>query len=242
MVATVFYSPHQDDEALGMAGAIREAVETGREVYLVLISNGSPSAALLDRYNSTFFCALCNQQHSFRYSAQQLVEARLMEFRASSAALGIRHVEEMLLDERQAGEEGFIWSIKNKILEYESALPGASHRLVSGRKDFVLNPAHLASTTAAEQAQKEASGKLDLQMYRIYEYRKRFRQGNGCAKITTLTNQQWDYKRIALNQYLRFKPEEGRLAFGLHSVPDLFGLILGWKGKENRREFLDFLR
>src|SRR6516165_10844763 len=118
MVATVFYSPHQDDEALGMAGAIREAVETGREVYLVLISNGSPSAALLDRYNSTFFCALCNQQHSFRYSAQQLVEARLMEFRASSAALGIRHVEEMLLDERQAGEEGFIWSIKNKILEY----------------------------------------------------------------------------------------------------------------------------
>jgi LmbE family N-acetylglucosaminyl deacetylase len=239
--ATVFYSPHQDDEALGMAGGIRQAIEAGREVYLVLISNGFPSAVLLSRYNSNFFCTACGWQHHFRYSAEQLVEARLAEFRASAAVLGACRVEEMLLDERCSSEEKFAHSIKDKILEYESGLPGASHRLVSGRKDFVVNPAHFACTRAAEQAQKEAGGRLDLQLYRVYEYRRRLWQGKGCDRVITLSDCQWEYKRKALGQYLWFNPDEGRLAYGLHSVPDLFGLILGWKGKENRYEFIDLL-
>ena len=207
----------------------------------MLISNGFPSAALLNRYDSDFFCPFCNRQHNFRYSADQLVEARLAEFRASAAVLGVRRVEEMSLDERRSDEERFVRRVKDKILEYESGLPGASHRLVSGRKDFVMNSAHVACTDAAEQAQKQARGRLDLQLYRVYEYRRRFRQGKGCNRVVTLSDMQWEYKRNALNQYLCFNPQKGRLAYGLHSVPDLFGLILGWEGRENRREFVDLL-
>jgi len=237
---TVFYAPHQDDEALGMAGAIRQAIEGGREAYLVLVSNGFPSPALLRRYNSNFFCHLCRRQHQFHYSAEQLIEARLAEFRASAAVLEVRGVEEMSLDEH-SGEDELVRRVEDKILEYESAYPGASHRLVSGRKDFVTNSTHLACTKAAEQAQSEAAGTLDLQLYRVYEYRRRTRQGEGCDRVVTLSEEQWDYKRQALGQYLCFNPDEGRLAFGLHSVADLFGLILGWKGQENRLEFVDLV-
>ncbi len=154
---TVFYTPHQDDEALGMAGAIRQAIEGGREAYLVLISNGSPSPALLRRYNSNFFCHLCRRQHQFHYSAEQLIEARLAEFRASAALLEVRGVEEMSLDEQRSGEDEFVRRVEDKILEYELAYPGASHRLFSGRKDFATNSTHLACTKAAEQAPERSS-------------------------------------------------------------------------------------
>lgn len=40
----IFYTPHQDDESLGMAGAIVEHIEAGRPVFLVLLTDGKPSA------------------------------------------------------------------------------------------------------------------------------------------------------------------------------------------------------
>src|SRR3990167_9550975 len=36
----IFWLPHQDDEAIGFAGAIAKAKAEGRPVFLVLISNG----------------------------------------------------------------------------------------------------------------------------------------------------------------------------------------------------------
>src|SRR5262249_16993662 len=65
--------------------------------------------------------------------------------------------------------------------------------------------------------------------------------GGGMRQDHYLSDKQWEYKRKALSKYLCFNPEEGRLAYGLHSVADLFGLILGWKGRENRHEFVDVL-
>lgn len=46
----IFYSPHQDDESIGMAGAIREHKEAGRSVHLVLLTNGI-NQGLLDIMN-----------------------------------------------------------------------------------------------------------------------------------------------------------------------------------------------
>jgi hypothetical protein len=61
---------------------MRPAIEAESEVYLVQVSNGFPSVALL------FFCILCWREHNFRYSGEQLVEARLAQFRTSAAVLG----------------------------------------------------------------------------------------------------------------------------------------------------------
>lgn len=43
----IFYSPHQDDEAIAMGGAIYEHVSVGRPVYLVLLTNGHPSLNMM---------------------------------------------------------------------------------------------------------------------------------------------------------------------------------------------------
>jgi hypothetical protein len=106
----------------------------------------------------------------------------------------VSRVEEMSLDNRRSDEEEFARSVQDKILEYESAFPGAQ-RLVSGRQDFVINSAHLACTKGAEQAQKKAGGRLDLELYRIYEYRRGGWRGKGCHRIVTLSDGQWEYKR-----------------------------------------------
>ncbi len=60
-------------------------------------------------------------------------------------------------------------------------------------------------------------------------------------RVVRLSEEQCSYKRAALGQYLCFNPDKGRLAYGLHSVADLFGLILGWNGRENRLEFVDLV-
>ena len=45
-VPAVFYAPHKDDEAIRMAGAIRQHKEAGRPVYLVLLTSGANRSLL----------------------------------------------------------------------------------------------------------------------------------------------------------------------------------------------------
>jgi hypothetical protein len=54
----------------------------------------------------------------------------------------------------------------------------------------MINSAHLACTKAADQAQKKAGGRLDLEFYRIYEYRRGVWRGKGCHRIVTLSDGQ----------------------------------------------------
>jgi hypothetical protein len=75
------------------------------------------------RISSPAGCPFCNRQHNFRYSADQLVEARLAEFRASAAVLGVRRVEKMSLDERRSDEEKFVRRIKDKIPRIRIGVP-----------------------------------------------------------------------------------------------------------------------
>jgi LmbE family N-acetylglucosaminyl deacetylase len=66
----IFYSPHQDDEALGMAGAIREHKEAGRPVYLVLLTNGINSG-MLDIMNGGTYCSWHETSHNFNLTMER---------------------------------------------------------------------------------------------------------------------------------------------------------------------------
>jgi GlcNAc-PI de-N-acetylase len=58
----IFYSPHQDDDAIGLAGSVLEHKAAGRPVYLVLVSNGLNGD--LAKYMNEGACHLCGRSRN----------------------------------------------------------------------------------------------------------------------------------------------------------------------------------
>ncbi|MFA4923649.1 MAG: PIG-L family deacetylase [Ignavibacteriaceae bacterium] len=78
----IFYSPHQDDETLGMGASIAEHVRAGRAVYVVLLSNGANSGML----------TYIQQNYNPNATMQDVINARNNEFIAACIALGVHRV------------------------------------------------------------------------------------------------------------------------------------------------------
>lgn len=79
----IFYTPHQDDEILGMGASISEHVRAGRAVYVVLLTNGA-NQGMLD-YITSF--------DVIKYpTMQDVINARNVELIESCKALGVHRV------------------------------------------------------------------------------------------------------------------------------------------------------
>jgi LmbE family N-acetylglucosaminyl deacetylase len=222
----IFYSPHQDDEALGMAGAIAEHKEVGRPVYLVLLSDGHPSASMQDILNGHADCGWHGGRHNFRLSVDQMIWARTIEFVASARALNVDRVfiarNGGIGDLLSVGDyPELVRLIRRTILWFETAYPGASHKLISGKYDVGVggssNPTHLACWEAAHDLTGYIS---DFRFYRPYRY------GGYVQPVSPSWSRplglRWlTQKRAALDEYRRFDPANGRYAFGYHSVGGL---------------------
>lgn len=237
----IFYSPHQDDEAIGMAGAIREHKDAGRPVYLVLLSNGLNSG-LLDILNGRIFCSWHQTYHDCQLTMEQLMWARKIEFVASGKRLGVDRI--YIVEDGQGLDDGepysdyrnFVTRVTNIILRFEANFPGASHKLISGSLDAWTdgskNPTHTACWDAALSLRNQIS---DFRFYRVYVYG--YPLNNRSAAFTLNLKPEWlDAKREALNQYKLFDPDSGRFALGYHSVPTLIDSAF-----EDSREYFDLL-
>src|SRR5262245_57950980 len=138
----IFYAPHQDDEAIGMAGAIREHKAADRPVYLVLLTNGSNSG-LLKILNGQTFCQWHQTHHDFSLTMEQLIWARKVEFIASAMQLEVDKI--FILEDGQGlnGAEPYsrygklVDRIADTIKRFETQFPAASHNLVSGSLDLL---------------------------------------------------------------------------------------------------------
>src|SRR5262249_36407835 len=97
----IFYSPHQDDEAIGLAGSILEHERAGRPVYLVLVSRGE-NGGLAQYMNQGACqslgvrCSALGHYHAFGWQeawpTPEVVSGRTAEFMASAKALGVDKV------------------------------------------------------------------------------------------------------------------------------------------------------
>ncbi|KAF9155789.1 hypothetical protein BG015_008600 [Linnemannia schmuckeri] len=229
---TIFYVPHQDDDALAMALGIREHIEAGRRVIVHLYSDGI-NALLRDIVAGAAPCPLQHSPHKMELTLQDVVTGRTHEFRQSLRSLGVQ--DEDIFEtgwsdiEPLKNYEEFQKKLRDLILGYERKYPGASHKCISGEYDrdsVGRNPTHRACWDVASQLLQEfpqgwpASRQLwDFRFYRTYTYYNPPSQRS--AQFVRALPQFLPYKQRALDQYKRWEPSKGELAWGYHSVKAL---------------------
>ncbi|KAF9950125.1 hypothetical protein BGZ72_008150 [Mortierella alpina] len=228
----IFYVPHQDDDALAMALAIREHIESGRRVIVHLYSDGI-NAMLRDIVAGAVPCPLQHPPHRFKLTLSDVVTGRTHEFRQSLRALGVQ--DQDIFETGWSDIEplkdyaAFKQKLRDLIVGYEQKYPGASHKCISGEYDrdaVGRNPTHRACWDVATDLLNEfprgypISRQLwDFRFYRTYTYYNP--PARRSAQYVRALPRYLAYKQHALDQYKRWDPSKGELAWGYHSVKSL---------------------
>jgi hypothetical protein len=254
----IFYVPHADDEAIAMAAAIAEHKAAGRPVYMVLVSSGDNNG-LLNIMNGKALCPLRiltgwrdhPKYHYFNMTNEQLDKLRKEEFARSAQAMGVDKVF-FGKDGKTIPEELFykdydeaVRQVEDIICSFENLYPGASHKLISGNRDYIfdggywlLNQTHEALYFAAVNYHNYTPSVTDIAFYRGYVYRNpKGNQEIDKSDYIFKNKPEWQViKQNALNCYKEYNPKESKYALGYHSVPDLINAAY-----TNQYTYVDFL-
>ncbi|MEW2256743.1 PIG-L family deacetylase [Streptomyces sp. NPDC047869] len=230
----IFYAPHQDDDAIGLAGSILEHKAAGRPVYLVLVSNGrNPDLAKLMNTNpcplttwdSPHPCA-AGGRHNLSWPTDgttKVVAARTAEFTASAKALGVDKVINF-----KVVDDGFdsvsaynklVDRIEAKVRALAAQYPGASHKFTAGWLE--RTETHKACSDVAYRLMNDGTIS-DVRFNHVYAYgRPRDRRADGAAYVLDIPSSHMKTKRNAMYAYNTWDPSRNLYALGYHSVPDL---------------------
>ena len=231
----IFYSPHQDDETIGMGASIAEHVRIGRPVYVVLFTNGLSSGAI-NILNGKEKCSNHKTFHHFNLSLEDFFNARNNEFIAACKKLGVHRVyianNGKGFDESM-GLKNMIIRFKNVILYFQNQYPNISHKLISGNSDYSRSGenCNIYSQSDAHRAGDIAINNLynlgvvkDVRLYKVYIFSSCFNVSERTSnwKKPVLTSDMLK-KQKACNEYKLFNPKKGRYAIGYyHSVWEYF--------------------
>ncbi len=231
----IFYSPHQDDETIGMGASIAEHVRIGRPVYVVLFTNGASSSAI-DILNGKEKCSFHKAFHHFNLTLEDFINARNNEFIAACKKLGVHRVyianNGKGFDESM-GLKNMIIRFKKLILYFQNQYPNISHKLVSGNSDYSRSGenCNIYSKSDAHRAGDIAVNKLynlgvvkDVRLYKIYIFSSCYKESERTSNWEKpISNSDLLRKQKACKEYKFYKPEEGRYAIGYyHSVWEYF--------------------
>ena len=138
----VFFTPHQDDEVLSMGSAIREHVLAGRQVWVVLLTDGGASGACLTQYTTRAAC----------------VAERDKEFNAGVYNMGATPT---IRSDRMA--DGYLTSdyVKRVVEEYYNYGTGYKNASFKTTSEYDVHPDHVA----AGQGLRAAVGPTDKRFY-----------------------------------------------------------------------------
>lgn len=241
----IFYSPHQDDEAIAMAGGICQHKAAGRTVYLVLLSDGSPSTRMQNILLGRVVCPLHGYRHSefSNWTIDQIIWARKMEMICSARQLGVDKL--FIIDHGQGLDDNEDYAskvnqVKTTVRTFDARYPGADHKLISGQfeqSSGYAHPTHAACWEAAVQL--SSAGEMassQFRFHRVYEYYKEEASRTSNYYQLALTNEWQAAKQSALDEYKTWDPPRGRVAFGHHSVSALIDAAYG-----DAREYIDRL-
>ncbi|GAA4930363.1 PIG-L deacetylase family protein [Streptomyces coeruleoprunus] len=224
----IFYSPHQDDEAIGMAGSILEHKAAGRPVHLVLVSRGENDglAKIMNQGDCTTLGSRCSapgHRHALGWpedGASKVVAARTAEFTLSAKALGVDKVINFNLADGAYGDyDAFVGQVVKKVRALAEQYPGASHKFAAGWLDG--NATHKACSDAAHRLMK--NGELtDVRFHHIYAYQQYppAERDRGAAYVLRIPSAQMERKRKSILAYNTWDPSRNLYSLGYHSVPE----------------------
>ncbi|MGW1951173.1 PIG-L deacetylase family protein [Streptomyces sp. NPDC001920] len=225
----IFYSPHQDDEAIGMAGSILEHKAAGRPVYLVLVSLGE-NDGLAHHMNSgecylRTRCAAPGHRHNLNWptdGTSKVVPARTAEFMASAKALGVDKVINFKVPDSahdKATYPRFVDAVAAKVTSLARQYPGASHKFTAGWLE--ITGTHKALSDVAYRLMND--GRIsDVRFNHIYAYQNPIEtRARGAAYVLNIPSAHMRLKRNAIYAYNTWDPSRNLYALGYHSVPDM---------------------
>jgi len=230
----IFYAPHQDDDAIGLAGSILEHKAAGRPVYLVLVSNGrNPDLAVrmngdpceLTTWPSPHPCA-AGGRHGLSWptdGTSKIVAARTAEFMASAKALGVDKVINFkVVDdgfETVSDYNRLVDRIEAKVRALAGQYPGASHKFTAGWLEHTET--HKAGSDVAYRLMNDGVIK-DVRFNHVYAYARPVDQrADGAAYVLDIPSAHMKTKHNALYAYNTWDPSRNLYALGYHSVPEL---------------------
>ncbi len=226
----VFILPHQDDE-LFIAGTMQRYARTGRNVYAVLVSDGSSSSARhtingKNEEGKSVFCALHGRVHNPKkegyipLTIQKFSQARNEEFIRSVSLLDIprSHIVFMNNGEEKGSKnpifrDGYLFNNAGEAIThiYEKYGDGTYITLSGGHPDHV----------ALEEALKQTKGISEKYFFPL--------DHSDIVEHITLTEKEQKMKLKAVRVYEEWAPRKKRFAIGGHSVKFLFDI---WNSKE----------
>lgn len=203
---TVFwYIPHPDDESIGMADAIHDSVLRGATNYVIFFSQGGAS---LVRYGLR---APDGKIHSL--TREELKEARMEEALAALEILGVHHDNVLFLDfpDGNIPLHGVIEVMNSTVV----LAPDALHCTVS-----ITDPHedHRTLAKALAIVNYQYGNNLRVRYYRVYAYNGSDEELIGVQAVPVRHK---NVKQAALNEYLRWEPDNGRYALGGASMHKL---------------------
>ncbi len=232
----IFYTPHQDDETLGMGASIAEHVRAGKAVFVVLLSNGENDLMLTQirlKYNS-------------KATMQDVINARNNEMIAACQTLGVHRVyianSGLGFPEKNITRATLIKQFKATMDYMRKWYPNAAHKTISGNCDSHTtscgkHDTHRAAATAIHELYNAGAIK-DIRLYRVYIY---YGVAGKCDRnvswLKPVDPRDKAKRQAAIEQYKSKNASKKRYGLGYFSVPQLFD-----KSLNSNYEYVDFIQ
>jgi hypothetical protein len=224
----LFYTPHQDDETLGMGASIAEAVRKGHPVFVVLMTNGK-NEGIKNLLNGNQVCEYHHEKHSFNLTDNEVIAARNAEFIAACKTLGVHKIfiaNNGLGYDETIGLDSMSTNFFKTIEYFHLLYPNASHHTINGNcdpyntKGDKMN-AHRACANALNLIYSKNYTK-NILLYKdyVYYFPKEERTATFIKKVH---RKDLKKRQKACDEYNLYNPALGRYAIGYqHSVWQLF--------------------
>ena len=204
----IYYIPHQDDEILSMGAALRRDIVKGKEVYILLLSDGSTSSIfepINERLEEEGYPTLTREEFS---------KARTREMKKSLEELGFNldnFYETNIIDDGSVTPE-VVYEEGNKLIQKLNG--GKYHHKTLGDFEFEENGTHLASFKGVKKIAEESGDPASF-FYGVLVEKLEPLPKN---KIKPETKEDLERIEKALNSYNRWDPKNGFYAIGYQSV------------------------
>ncbi|WP_240876984.1 PIG-L family deacetylase [Shimazuella soli] len=204
---SVYYVPHPDDEILTYGVPIRNDLDAGKIVFLVLFTHGEGSA-ILGKLNK--------MAAPKKITHEELGRSRVREFLFSAEALGI---DEKHRDVYGPSKNGYKMNLVRSVALYFESL--SNNVMHNGMSEMDTLPEHSLTGKVLNELYKQGKIKKKRTFASVYmsRFAKKKIKGPHIKLVNPTDNY---YLDSSINTYNRWDPENGWYACGYISVSEQF--------------------